>query len=265
MSKAGEIQLTVVDNKMMNRQKSITLILIFIFSLPGYSPPLYERASDDRLHVLFIGNSLTYTNDLPAIVEALARANQKRFIYQSITYPNLSLEDHWNRGEARKMIESDKWDVVVLQQGPSSLDESRQLLIDYTRRFDKVIRATKAKTALYMVWPAESRSKDFDRVIESYRLAAEDVHGLLLPVGAAWREGWMRDPKLALYSEDRFHPSVAGSYLAALVIYEKLFNQPPATLPAVLKTRSRVLDKIELANGQTTLLQEAAIEANKKY
>ncbi len=38
-----------------------------------------------ELRVLFIGNSLTYCNDLPAIVAALAEASkQRRFVYKSL-------------------------------------------------------------------------------------------------------------------------------------------------------------------------------------
>jgi hypothetical protein len=219
-----------------------------------------------ELRVLFIGNSLTYANDLPAIVEALAEASKQRhLVYTMMAYPDLSLEDHWARGDAQKAITTGNWDVVVLQQGPSALEESRQLLLKYTRFFDKPIRAFKARPALYMVWPSEARARDFDRVVESYRLAAADVKGMLFPVGEAWREARKLDANLALYAEDRFHPSVAGSYLAALVIYEKLFERSPIGLPASLKLRSRRLAKIELPEDTARLLQLAASQANKKF
>ena len=217
-----------------------------------------------ELRVLFIGNSLTYANDLPAIVEALAEAShQKRFVYKTIALPNFGLEDHWQQGEARNVIAKGKWDVVVLQQGPSGLEESRRSLLDSVRRFDKEIRAAGAKPALYMVWPAEARFGDFDRVVESYKLAAEEVKAMLLPAGQAWREAWKRDAKIALYSEDKFHPSVAGSYLAALVMYENLFGNSPVGLPATLKLRSKTLGKIELPLELAKPLQTAAAEANK--
>jgi hypothetical protein len=222
------------------------------------------RQAKGELRVLFIGNSLTYSNDLPAIVEALADASkQKRFIYESVAFPDFGLQEQWERGEAQKAIAREKWDVVVLQQGPSALEESRQILLEYTRRFDREIRAAGARTALYMVWPSEARFKDFERVIESYQLAADEVKGVLFPVGRAWREAWKRDPKMALYAGDRFHPSVAGSYLAALVIYERLFERSPIGLPANLRPRSRAIDRIDLSTEQADLLQAAAAEANK--
>jgi hypothetical protein len=244
---------------------AVISFMLFV-GIPVGSSNTKGQKSKDELRVLFIGNSLTYSNDLPAIVEALAEAGkQKRFVYKSVSYPDYSLEDQWNRGEAQKLITKDKWDVVVLQQGPSGLEESRKLLIEYTRRFDKVIRAAGAEPALYTVWPSHQRFKDFDRVIESYKLAALDVKGLVFPAGAAWLEAWKRDATLALYAEDRFHPSVMGSYLAALVIYEKLYGQSPVGLPASLKIRSKTLNKIELTKEQANLLQVAATETNKKF
>src|SRR5437868_1227446 len=81
------------------------------------------RRPEEPLRVLFIGNSLTYSNDLPAMVAALAKSAGKRpLVFQSVVEGGFSLEDHWDRGDAQRAIAQGKWDVVVLQQGPSSLD-----------------------------------------------------------------------------------------------------------------------------------------------
>ena len=185
------------------------------------------------LRILFIGNSLTAANDLPAIVESLARARGDVLAKTTaVTAGNFSLEDHWNQGNARPAIAKGGWTFVLLQQGPSALPESRVLLRDYVKRFAGDARKVGAHTALYMVWPAKARSQDFDRVSESYALAARDVGGLLLPVGDAWREAWGRDPSLALYADDDFHPSRLGSYLAALTIWRALSETSVVGLPA---------------------------------
>lgn len=180
-------------------------------------------ASDGReLRVLFIGNSLTYTNDLPRLSAALASATGKvRLQVGSVAEPNFSLEDHWNKGDAVRAIQQAKWDVVVLQQGPSGLESSRVLLVEYARKFGEVIRKSGATPALLAVWPSMQRNGDFDRVIESYRVAAAEVHGIFLPAGAAWNSIG-RDRLPELYGQDGFHPSVEGSYLAALVVVGKL-------------------------------------------
>jgi hypothetical protein len=54
---------------------------------------------DTVIRILFIGNSLTARNDLPATVRALAAASVVRIEHSAIAKPNVSLEDHWNDGE----------------------------------------------------------------------------------------------------------------------------------------------------------------------
>jgi hypothetical protein len=195
--------------------------------LLGATLLLSQRAP---VRVLFIGNSLTYANDLPASVCALARSAGREAICESVARPDYGLEEHWNDGEARRVI-ARGWDVVVLQQGPSALPESRRLLIAYARRFDAAIKKAGARTAFYMVWPSRARRGDFASVSQSYRAAAKDVKAELMPAGDAWRAAWAVDAELQLYGPDGFHPSPIGSYLAALVIYEQIFAAPPPLTP----------------------------------
>jgi hypothetical protein len=216
-----------------------------------------------EMRVLFIGNSLTFVNDLPAIVAALAdAAGGQKLSYRMIAHPDFSLEDHWNQGEARKAISGARWDVVVLQQGPSALAESRKLLVEYTRRFDEEIRRAGARTALYMVWPSKARFGDFDRVLQSYAEAAQSVNGILFPAGKAWQLAWRHKSDLALYSPDNFHPSAAGSYLAAVVIYQQLYGDTETAAPPHLKLKSKSISKIELSPQDAELITRAAREAN---
>lgn len=250
---------------MKNKSMQIVALLFLPLLLCGGANP-GARAATDELRVLFIGNSFTYTNDLPAIVAAMAEATrQKRLRYQSIAFPDFSLEDHWRQGEARKALAGERWDFVVMQQGPSALPESRALLLEYARRFNGEIRKSGAKPAFFMVWPSYPRFRDFDRVSESYQLAADEIRAALFPAGEAWRAAWRRDDKLKLYSSDGLHPSPAGSYVAALVIYEQLYGQTPVGLPERLQVRSKTTSRIEIPAPQAELLQQAAAEANAKF
>lgn len=213
--------------------------------------------------VLFIGNSLTYTYDLPLVVEALAdSAGAPPLAVATIAAPNAALSDHWAAtgvSAARPTIARGGWEVVVLQQGPSSRDDSRALLRDYAGRFAAEIRAIGATPALYQVWPAEPNQADFPRALESYALAAGDVDGLLLPVGEAWLAAWRRDPDLALYDVDGLHQSPAGTYLAALTIVAQLTGRSPVGLPAQVRTRRGAT--LTVPPDVAALLQAAAAEA----
>jgi|CXWL01.1.fsa_nt_gi hypothetical protein len=187
--------------------------------------------------VLFVGNSLTFWNDLPLLVEAMAKARGIILECEAATGPDLSIEDHWNRG-TRDLIRDGDFSHVILQQGPSSLASSRANLREWTQRIATDIRASGARPALYMVWPDRSRLAYFAQVRESYRLANEDVDGLLLPAGEAWQAAWKLDPKLDLYGPDGFHPSKLGTYAAAATIFSRLTKTSPLDLPAKLRLRN---------------------------
>lgn len=193
------------------------------------------------IRILFIGNSLTSTNRLPAMVEALGEANGQRIETRTLAMPDYSLEDHWKDGNAARVIAGGKWSFIVLQQGPSSQPESRILLVEYTRKFAEEAARIGAKTALYMVWPAARRARDFDGVRLSYHTAAGVVGGIFLPAGEAWRIAWRTKPELQFYGADGFHPSPLGTSLAALVIFQGLTGKAPARLPSAYAADSDLL------------------------
>ena len=202
--------------------------------MPPAAMPNYAWGYHDGqpVRVLFIGNSLTYSHRLPDMVRGLAgAAGEAPPVVEDVALPDYSLEDHWNDGRAARAIRGGCWNYVVLQQGPSSLPESRVLLLDYAARFDGLVREQSGRSALFSVWPAYSRRADFDRAIESYALAAAEVNGLMLPAATAWLEAWERDPELQFYQDD-LHPTQTGTYLAALVIASRLYGRAPAEFPA---------------------------------
>jgi hypothetical protein len=203
------------------------------------------------VRILFIGNSLTYVNDLPAMVKALVTgAGLPNTQVAAIAFPDFGLEQHWEEGQARTAVAKDGWTHVIMQQGPSGLETSRVNLLQWSIAFADIIKAHGAIPGMYMVWPSTERFGDFDRVSESYRLAAEAIEGQLYPAGDAWRAAWRRNPGLALYGNDGFHPSNLGTYTAALSIVGVVYNRTPVGLPA-----------LGISAATATLLQESAAEA----
>ena len=228
----------------------------------GSGPTVETRG--DGIDVLFIGNSLTFENDLPGMLKALLDSAGLRSRIESFAPGGWGLQDHWEFGSSRELIAEGGWDVVVLQQGPSAT-EGRPSLLEYSPRFAGEARAVGAEIGLYMVWPAEDRLFDFQGVSDSYRMAAESVDGLLFPVGEAWRAVWRRDPDFDLYGPDRFHPSPAASYLAALVFFEQLTGRSPVGLPHRLGFDVIITGSGLLTPEGALVLQQAASEANGEF
>lgn len=244
----------------IGRMRPLVMTIVFALAVAicgsaRTDPTASPQASGLGVRILFIGNSLTTTNDLPAMIERLGRDGGLPIVTRTVAEGGFSLEDHWNHGAAQRVIAEGGWSVVVLQQGPSALAESQANLRDYARRFDREIRKVGARPALYMVWPESKRSHVFDDVALSYTRAAAAVNGLLYPVGEAWRAAWRRDRTLALYGADGFHPSRLGTGLAALVMYQQISGRSVIGLGSPLSS---------IDPATMRLLQEAAAEANAR-
>ena len=210
-------------------------------------------------HILFIGNSLTYTNDLPGTVASIATAAHDTVQVGSVAGANLALVDHLNGAtNARDVIAQRGWTYVVLQQGPTTVPTCRDSMVLWTRMFDSLITRSGAATALFMVWPSPSSIGGFDAVHTAYAHAALAVKGVFLPAGEAWRAAWEQDSTLQLYGPDNFHPSSLGTLAAALEIYERLGGRDVRTLDL-----TSVAPGVSKATLQ--LLASAAHLANQRY
>jgi hypothetical protein len=224
-------------------------LLVALGGTEGQRPPL---------RVLFLGNSLTAWNELPEMVAALGRARNVPIEFEAVTPGGNDLSDHWNHGPSLERLRSGRWDVVVLQQGPSTLPESQAHLKEWASRWAAEIRTNGATPALYGVWPENYRRSALSSSIASYRNAAVASSALLLPAGDAWRIAWRRNGKLKLYGSDGFHPSSVGTYLAALTVYAGLTRTSPVGLPGALSTPAV---RVALSAKTARTLQLSAAEA----
>jgi hypothetical protein len=205
---------------------------------------------DAEVSILYVGNSLTMANDLPGMVAALLDSVGAGPVFAlEHTAPGTGLPDHWVSSSALEAIRSGDYDYVVLQQGPSAT-EGRPYLLEYAELFGDEIRAAGSIPALYMVWPAASRSFDFDGVSDSYTTAAEIANGVLLPAGDVWRAAWERDAGLPFYGPDNFHPSQLGSYAAALTMAVVFSDQDPADFPDRFETPGGLLVDVDADRAQ---------------
>jgi hypothetical protein len=242
-------------------------LLVFLTSIlacaGGPHPSIPEPSKTGHYRVLFIGNSLTYTNDLPGTVAGIALNLGDTIQVQTVAAPNLALIDHVaGQTNAVQAIKSGHWDFVVLQQGPTPLPLYRDTLILATKWLQPYIHAAGAQSAQLMVWPAATKRASFDDVRQSTELAAKAVHGIFLPAGEAWRATWSAGPRVALYGEDGFHPSELGTYLTALVVYEGLTGRDVTTLPPRISVGGK---RLQVPTATVRLLQQAAHQTVEKF
>ena len=236
--------------------RKLLLLAVGMCGCLGSAPTGTTKVIGDGTRVLFIGNSLTYVNDVPGILQALAdSASPEKLAVASRTLPNYALIDHWVDGVAPREIAKGGWAWVVMQQGWTPPGIYRDTLRLAARNFGAEITKIGAKAAMYQTWPPVDRPNQFAGSIESYELAATDIGGEVFPVARAWLAVWERDRDIQLYS-DGLHASAAGSYLAAIVMYACIFDRSPVGLPATVRTRGGAVVRLEPATAR--ILQEAA-------
>ena len=181
---------------------------------------------------------------------------------RSVALPNLAVIDHalgLGGSPAVAAVQSDRWDVVVLQQGPTPAGLDRDTLVLAARLFEPLVRSAGGRIAALMTWPSSTQQVQypllFDQTRETCALEADAVGGACYPAGDAWRAAWKADPQLPLYGPDGYHPSALGTYVLALVVLEEITGRDPRTLPG-----SAIVNGQRLGFPEATirLLQRAA-------
>jgi len=208
------------------------VLLLLGLAACGSTEPV-DTTPEPGFNVLFVGNSLTYTNDLPGMVGQMLPAWEGEDVHVgTVAAANVSLEDHWHLGGAREAIASGGWDVVVVQQGPSSVPQNQAHLATWVGHFADFAETHGVRPAVLMVWPPEGDEARAEAVVAAYATAAREADAALFPAGAAWRLA-RADGTADPYGPDRFHPSPAGTYLAALTVVGGLTGESTVGLPAL--------------------------------
>lgn len=201
--------------------KKLLLCLIFICSQYVNS----QSEDTKEFSILFIGNSLTYYNNLPKLVTENAKSKDLTIKTQMLAFPNYAIEDHWNEGKIQKLLKSKNFDYIIIQQGPSSQEEGRQMLIDYGKKISNLFKSSNSKLCYLMTWPSLQYYNTFDNVIKNHKEAAKLNNAILIPVGKYWKSNIEKNKDYSYYGTDGFHPSEKGSKMTAKIIVDTLFKE----------------------------------------
>jgi hypothetical protein len=208
---------------------SFTFLLLVTVSIS-------QTSQSDTTRILFIGNSYSYYNSTPQLIEQLAieRFPDKVIKTQLISAGGMTLERHWNQENARQAIRAEKWDYVVLQEQsklgmPVIIDDrvfvgNTDRFHAYSRRFAEEIEKAGAKTVFFMTWSEKSRPEEQEILTHAYSSIAKELGAVIAPVGLVWDEVRYND-QMDLYAKDGSHPSAQGSYLVACTFFSTLFNE----------------------------------------
>jgi hypothetical protein len=229
----------------MRRNGEVTILLtalVFITSAVTVQ-------AQDTLRVLFVGNSYTYTNDLPALFSNLAASGGHPVVTAMSAPGGYTLEQHTTNITTLELINHGSWDYVVLQE------QSQYPTIPYyrynstypsARLLDSMIVAQGARTAFFMTWGRKHGGQQIingyysyafanffemqDTLAAAYAEIASELEATLCSIGLAWAQAVTLNPSADLWQTDGSHPTLEGSYLAACSFYATLFGASPAGL-----------------------------------
>jgi lysophospholipase L1-like esterase len=193
-----------------------------------------------KIKVLFIGNSLTFVNDLPAMLVHVASsdaANTTELDVQASTIGNATLKQLLDDGCALDLARSKRFDDVVLQEhsffwaDPVSFNEAKTTVATMAT----AIRKYGGTPVMFQIWGNGQGGDANITTTANLENITEGVAELSAPsslpvvrVGEAFADVDRMGGAPDLYQADHHHPSVAGTYLAALVFYQFFAARPAA-------------------------------------
>lgn len=180
------------------------------------------RAKTTR--ILFIGNSFTHRNDLPSQLARLGETAKINVEHHLLSINGASLRNHWNKGDAQKLIATGGWDYVVLQEQSTLPVKNAVRMAENVRLFDAVVKQAGAKVVLYLTWSRRHEPANQAAITTAYRSIGKEIGATVVPVGVVWQQFARKHPSPDLWDKDNSHPSPAGTYLAACVFAKTLLG-----------------------------------------
>ena len=98
---------------------------------------------------------------------------------------------------------------------------------EYGKKHSDTIRKNGARPVFFMSWAYKDKPAMTAQLAEQYTIAGNNNDALVIPAGLAFAKAVAKRPELELYQPDKRHPSVAGTYLAAMTSYATLYRKSP--------------------------------------
>jgi hypothetical protein len=225
----------------------------------------------DSTRVLFVGNSYTGVNDLPSVFGALAASLGCVVDIDSSVIGGARFSDHVMSPETATKIDAGSWNHVVLQNqsqvpGWQPADVQAESVPHAVTLVDMVQAASPdASIAYFATWGRRDGDADncgyyplvctfeghTQALAEGYALYAAATGGDIAPVGLGFQA--VVDATTApfdpaeLWAGDGSHPTIRGTYLAAAILFGRIF-----AAPTIGATYAAGLDAADAAFMQAT-------------
>ena len=173
------------------------------------------------LSILFIGNSHTYFNDMPLMVQkrAVDAGYECRIVMHA--HGGWFIAQQAEEPDVRFNILHGGFDYVVLQEHAHPFGPEEKFR-DAAIALNSMIREAGSIPVIYETWARRAEPEAQAHMNEVHERVAEEIGALIAPVGENWWEYQKCWPNLEMYAEDGEHASEAGSDFAAKYIWETI-------------------------------------------
>jgi hypothetical protein len=190
--------------------------------------------------VLFLGNSYTFVNDLPAMVAAMGDASGDPLLVDVIAIGGATVADHVANPQVAATL-AEGWDVVIVQGQSVEPITAPTVFVQAVVDLAAMLEAStpEADMILFETWAR----RQGDPLLAELGMTAEQMQEALTagyadaaaaggasisPVGQAWGRALLDAPPIELFAADGSHPALAGTFLASCVFFGVLTGNDAA-------------------------------------
>lgn len=195
------------------------------------------------MNILFLGNSYTYYNDLPALFRGLCKENNQDVEVFSVTAPGRRLEqnlqDDAHAARFKELLQQRHYDFCILQEQSVLPFVHFDAYLSALLQLKNILKGHSDRLLLYSTWGRKEgesfltenhlTNPQMTALLHSaFEKASEITEIPISPVGLHFYDLYSAGIGPELYDSDKTHPSYSGSCLAALVHYKAVFGDLPA-------------------------------------
>lgn len=202
-------------------------IIMAILCCACQTPPLPEQP----INILFVGNSLTYTGNLPAVFSSLAAVNDKNVTTAMIANGGATLSERLHNGTVKDALQNEKYSHVILQErggdficafGPESCLNAETA----TAKLARLVQGKGARALLlgsYQMQPGVSVE-----LVNAEQKAASAANIELVAVSNRFQIAVETERTGKWLYKDNTHPGSDLVLLQAVLLYQQIFHELPA-------------------------------------
>lgn len=213
-------------HRLVTTRLCVSAVLILL-NCAACSAPVSASPPD---RVLFVGNSLTYYGNVPAVFSALAEASGKLIVSDMIVEGGATLAQRVADGSVARALDKRKYTALVLQErggdlvgafGPDALIQSRKAI-------ETLAALAKEKGVQAMLLGSYHPLPEFSpSLVEAESAAATEAGIGYIEISEKLQRLIKTAPELTWFAEDGVHPGKHLTLLNALSVHEGLLGFLP--------------------------------------